>query len=173
VSSILAGTTISRAISFNTFFEYIRAMNENLDEIFDKGPSLSLASDGTRFLHHLIDYGFIMGLNYLLTLAISDSQGYLEFLSELDSPLLASLTNTASGIVLQIIYYTIMEGLFDGKTIGKLITKCRAVKLDGSPMTFSTALIRSLCRLIPFDGLSIFWGRIWHDQISKSVVVSH
>jgi uncharacterized RDD family membrane protein YckC len=148
-------------------------MNENLDQIFEDQSSLPQANEGTRFLHHLIDLGVIWGLNYLLTRSVSNSHEYFEFVAQLESPILATIINYSFGAVLQIIYYSTTEGFFDGKTIGKLITKCRAVMEDGSPLTFSTAFIRSLCRLIPFDGLSIFWGRIWHDKISKSAVISH
>lgn len=69
-------------------------------------------------------------------------------------------------------YYTVMEGAFNGKTIGKLITRTRAVCEDGSPLTWEKAALRSLCRLIPFEPFSFLAStRGWHDTLSKTYVV--
>lgn len=66
-----------------------------------------------------------------------------------------------------------MEGAFNGKTIGKYLTKTRALREDGSPLGWDKAFVRSLCRLIPFEGFSYLGSNLlgWHDTISKTMVV--
>lgn len=73
-----------------------------------------------------------------------------------------------------IIYYTTSEFFFNGKTLGKLLTKTRAVTLDNHPMNFATTLKRSLFRVVPFEVYS-FLDNIpygWHDKWSDTKVVS-
>lgn len=70
-------------------------------------------------------------------------------------------------------YYVVCESLFS-RTLGKLITGTKVVNLDGSKPSPERILIRTLCRLIPFEPLSFFRGgypRGWHDQFSGTTVV--
>ncbi len=70
-------------------------------------------------------------------------------------------------------YHILME-YFLGKTVGKYITKCHVVNRDGSKITFRTAVIRFICRFIPFEFLSLALGydaKAWHDLISKTLVI--
>lgn len=67
-------------------------------------------------------------------------------------------------------YYFFSELLF-GKTLGKLITKSTVVSETGEKPTMNQIVIRSLCRLIPFDNFSFLLGeRGWHDKFSKTEV---
>jgi uncharacterized RDD family membrane protein YckC len=61
-----------------------------------------------------------------------------------------------------------------GRSFGKLITGTVVVNKNGLRPTFESILIRTFCRLIPFDGLSFLGksGRIWHDSLSKTYVVN-
>jgi uncharacterized RDD family membrane protein YckC len=70
------------------------------------------------------------------------------------------------------LYMSVTEAIFKGRTIGKLITKTRAVNLDGSTINSQTAFLRGLCRLIPFEQLSALGipSCPWHDKWSKSLV---
>lgn len=70
--------------------------------------------------------------------------------------------------------YRIPMEYFFGKTIGKFVTKTNVVSRDGNKITFKSAIIRSLCRWIPFDFLSLALGadaKAWHDVISKTYVI--
>jgi len=70
-------------------------------------------------------------------------------------------------------YYILME-YFIGKTVGKYITKSKVVNYDGSKISFRTAIIRNLCRWIPFEFMSLALGndaKAWHDTLSKTQVV--
>lgn len=70
-------------------------------------------------------------------------------------------------------YYIPMEYFF-GKTIGKYITKSKIVNRDGSRISFKSAVIRYLCRWIPFEFASLALGhdaKAWNDYISKKLVI--
>lgn len=68
--------------------------------------------------------------------------------------------------------YLFMEWLL-GATIGKLATGMMVVTENGTKPNFAKILIRTLCRLIPFDIFSFLGksGIFWHDSISKTYVV--
>ncbi|MBW8807468.1 MAG: RDD family protein [Lysobacter sp.] len=122
---------------------------------------LEPAGLGLRFLNYLIDslvfgfvYGFVLGL---LHAAPRDPIAYM-FLS----------------IGATIAYYTIMEGAF-GVTLGKLATGTRVVDEDGNPPSPGQAMIRSLCRFIPFEPFSLLFSGErrsgWHDSLAGTLVV--
>ncbi|OOV16121.1 RDD family protein [Flavobacterium sp. LM4] len=70
-------------------------------------------------------------------------------------------------------YYVSMEYLF-GKTIGKYFTNTKVVNVDGSKISFRTAIIRYICRWIPFEFASLALGsdaEAWHDTLSKTKVI--
>lgn len=69
------------------------------------------------------------------------------------------------------LYYIVAEALFKGQTLGKLITGTRAVRLDGSPVTWKDALLRTLCRMVPFEVFSGLDTITWHDKWTGTRVV--
>jgi uncharacterized RDD family membrane protein YckC len=81
------------------------------------------------------------------------------------------LVSLAVSSVPSVLYYTLLEGGNQGRTIGKLMTSTRAVRLDGKPLTYTDALLRSLCRLIPFEVVSGLGYAPWHDRLTKTTVV--
>ncbi len=121
---------------------------------------------GKRFANHIIDmvaYYILAIIVGILSVAFTDTAAYNEnnFLVDLVLPILVLLS-----------YYTGMEAMFDGKTIGKYLTGTRAIRLDGEPMDFKTAFVRSILRLVPFEAFSFLGpGRGWHDQWSDTRVV--
>ncbi|HEY4334693.1 MAG TPA: RDD family protein, partial [Puia sp.] len=76
-------------------------------------------------------------------------------------------------IVLDLFLWTAIEYLGQGKTLGKLITGTRAVNEDGSFITFKTALLRSLSRMVPFEPFSAFGDPSypWHDRWTRTYVI--
>ena len=78
----------------------------------------------------------------------------------------------AYGIFVLVLYYLGSEALF-GRTLGKLVTHTRVVSESGGPATFWQLLMRTLYRLIPFEGFSFLATRRpgWHDRWSKTRVV--
>lgn len=68
-------------------------------------------------------------------------------------------------------YYIFMEG-GKGKTIGKMATKTKVITTDGTPMTFGKAALRTICRIVPFEFISVFLDTsMWHDKWSSTRVV--
>jgi len=72
-------------------------------------------------------------------------------------------------IVNFLIYYTICEKAFKGKTLGKLITGTKAIRDDGKELSFKNALLRSLSRIVPFEPFSAFGGYPWHDSCTGTM----
>ncbi len=84
------------------------------------------------------------------------------------------LYGTPASIVLSVVYYTLLEG-FTGRTIGKFLTGTRVyVTHNGARPSWKTILLRSLCRHIPFEPLSLIARRPtgWHDSLVNTVVAN-
>jgi uncharacterized RDD family membrane protein YckC len=82
------------------------------------------------------------------------------------------ITGLFIGIVILLLYYTLCEKVFNGKTVGKWVSGTRAIREDGNELTIQDAFSRSLCRLIPFEGFSIWLGYgLWHDVWTRTKVV--
>jgi uncharacterized RDD family membrane protein YckC len=68
-------------------------------------------------------------------------------------------------------YYTFMEFKYQ-KTVGKFLTKTKVISIDGEKPKMGTIIIRSLCRIIPFDRLSfVFTTNGFHDRLSNTTVI--
>jgi uncharacterized RDD family membrane protein YckC len=81
------------------------------------------------------------------------------------------LVDTLLELGLGIAYYCLLEGL-TGRTIGKWITGTRVVGLEGERATFGGIVVRTLARLIPFEGISFLFSESgWHDRLSRTRVV--
>ncbi|XLZ71796.1 RDD family protein [Massilia sp. SR12] len=62
------------------------------------------------------------------------------------------------------IYYVALEVLF-GRTLGKVLTGTRVVTSEGRALSMPTALLRTLCRLLPLEPMSFSLGETWwHDH---------
>ena len=144
--------------------------NTILDQSLDEAErDLTPASAGKRFLNYLIDI-----LAYYVTIIVF-VMGSMFSGNENIAEEAASETWSAQAIALLLLfaYYTIMEAACGGKTVGKFLTRTRAVRDDGSPLGWDKAALRSLCRFIPFDAFSLLGGgRGWHDSTPGTVVVN-
>lgn len=138
--------------------------------------SFTEATRGERFLNYVLDN---LLMRYTLSYLTGMFVGYIgvtiapEFMTRLvsrNSTMNLLLLSYLIAIFNYIIYYTLCEKLLKGQTLGKLITKTRAVRSDGEDLTFKDALLRSLIRLIPFEPFSGF-GVPWHDAWTKTMVV--
>lgn len=157
------------------------SLPENQQDIFTEQEIFNYeeASTGQRFLNYLID-GVLMqyGLSFLTGIVvarivyyISPETAYNWFVERSDSfdilfsAYLISILNF-------LIYYTICEKAFKGKTLGKLITGTKAVRNDGKELTFKDAILRTLSRVVPFEPFSIWFGNgLWHDEWTKTMVI--
>ncbi len=71
--------------------------------------------------------------------------------------------------VIMFFYYFIME-ISTGQTIGKMLTKTKVVKKDGSKPNFFNIFLRTFWRIIPLDAMSYIFGyeRGMHDILSST-----
>jgi len=69
------------------------------------------------------------------------------------------------------IYYSLCEKYFNGYTLGKLITRTRAIRQDGDELTWKNAIHRSFSRFLPFEFLSGFSNKPWHDSWTGTTVI--
>lgn len=77
-----------------------------------------------------------------------------------------------SGSVVYILYYLILEWKM-GRTFGKFITGTKVATDNAVRPDFSTVLIRTLCRYIPFELFSHYkkFPKGWHDSFSSTIVI--
>lgn len=74
-----------------------------------------------------------------------------------------------------LIYYMLFEGRF-GRTPGKWVTGTQVVTDSERRPGWRVVMGRTICRLIPFDFVSIYFNarrRSWHDLLSSTHVVVH
>ena len=146
-----------------------------LSTIEDNYFQLVSATTGERFVNFLIDnifMRFVMGYatGFLLGIILGSISPGL-FTDGEDNWLSLFLLGLLVAYVNYVVYYTLCEKLFRGKTLGKLITGTRATRADGSELTFKDSLLRSLSRIVPFEVLSGFGGYPWHDTWTNTIVV--
>lgn len=131
-----------------------------------------LASKEKRFINMLIDVFAYQGLSFvagvilgvLSLIGIEDPLNY--FLS------MGTIGELVFGIVIVMGYFIIFEAITQ-RTLGKYVTKTIVLMEDGSKPKTQDIIIRSLCRLIPFEAFSFLGetGRGWHDSMSDTYVV--
>lgn len=147
-------------------------MNEPNSRKFELDEEL-LASHGQRFANYIIDYicqvGMMFGV-FVVVIMIATTSGNKNIISDIEN--ITDVVKYAFVTVIILIYYNIFE-IFFSVTIGKLITNTVVVDRNGNRPTSDEILIRSICRLIPFEILSFLGapGKGWHDAISKTYVV--
>jgi uncharacterized RDD family membrane protein YckC len=91
---------------------------------------------GRRVIAQIIDTivaGFIVGLFF--GLSVPDSLTFLFFV----------------GVLASLAYWFLLEGVWDGKTVGKALTGIKTVKEDGSECSVGAAVVRNLLDIL--DGL--------------------
>ena len=137
------------------------------------------ASKGKRFLNYIIDYavfyaafaGTFFVFVVIVSLTSNDTLWLDELIFEMEnmSPLLDRLITAC----IFVLFYMLSETLLKGRTVGKYVTKTKVVMEDGVRPKASDIILRSLCRLIPFNAFSFLGeqGRGWHDSISNTYVV--
>lgn len=129
-----------------------------------------VVSQGVRFGYFMIDVVFFYILTFIVGLVIGiivvatgnvdslrDGSGLMKFLDLV-------------GYLVYFLYYLISEGL-GGTTLGKLICGYTVIDEYANKVSFPKALLRTICRYIPFESFSCFAQRGWHDTLSKTYVV--
>lgn len=131
------------------------------------------ATKGQRFANYIIDYIcqiiMMMGVGFVIAF-IALLLGNDQIVTQLES--INAIEQYALGAVIVLVYYNFFE-IFFARTIGKFITNTVVVNEIGEKPSVNEIMIRSVCRLIPFEPFS-FLGepdKGWHDSISKTYVV--
>lgn len=154
---------------------------QQTSDLFQDHKEFADASQGQRFLNLLIDGLFMrFVLSYATAYLFANIMSGVmpDFLNEVAYEIdtgnytwrfwvLAFLLGRFNFLI----YYFICEKAFRGYTLGKLITGTRAIRADGKELTFKDAILRTLCRIIPFEAFSGFGIRPWHDSLTKTTVV--
>lgn len=146
-------------------------MEQNVQKPFLITDEL-LASHAQRFTNLLIDSVMQFILLFIVLVFIvagKEINEGKEYVDHLANDVWLQYTFTAC---IALFYYNVFE-IFSARTVGKLVTQTIVVEENGEKPNHETIMVRSLCRLIPFNALSIigFPARTWHDSISKTYVV--
>ncbi|MGL2962416.1 RDD family protein [Flavobacterium sp. RSB2_4_14] len=131
------------------------------------------ASHGQRFTNLLVDTIMQLILFFIVLVFMSanaQANGDKAFIANLEKNTILQYTIT---MVISLFYYNVFE-IASARTVGKYITQTIVVDENGEKPNSETILVRSLCRLIPFNAFSFLGisGRGWHDTISKTYVVN-
>ena len=151
---------------------------DNLTNGFgDEQPEYERATSGQRFANYIIDrialVAIITVLAGVVDSIVGDSalgqafpDGGLSFIWFYDYFISA---------ILATIVFTLLEFYLKGKTLGKYVTRTRAVQLNDRRLSFKAALLRSLVRQVPFEPFSFLGGdpptRGWHDAWADTKVI--
>ena len=129
-----------------------------------------VVNQGVRFGYFLIDIVFY----YILTFIIGTIIGIIVVATDsyelLDPGSTSYRLLNLMGYPIFFLYYALSEGLF-GTTLGKVICGYTVIDEQANKVSFGKALLRTICRYIPFEQFSCFAERGWHDTLSKTYVV--
>jgi len=82
--------------------------------------------------------------------------------------------------ILFVLYFTLLTGDGGGQTLGKMLVGIKVQKVDGTPVLFGTALVRTLGYFVSFFFMTflgflwILWDKKkqgWHDKIAGTIVI--
>jgi len=131
------------------------------------------ADAGKRFLNYVIDLLLFYVLFFTVGVVIALlSPSALESLESAETPGFV-LVDRLLTLVLYALYMSVIEALFKGRSLGKLVTGTRAVNLDGSRISTGTAFARGFSRAVPFCVFSAFGSpsNPWQDKWTDTMVV--
>lgn len=146
-----------------TTFEAIREIVQTQKVHKQKVDSNAVGS-GIRFINFMIDLVIWMAMAVVIISLVG-------LVVEPETQFIVSAMGYLFLLLTYLGYYYFMEIKFQ-KTIGKFITRTKVVRMDGEQPLPSDIVMRTFCRLIPFDRLSfLFVQHGIHDFLSKTTVV--
>lgn len=138
----------------------------------DFNHELVQASSGKRLANYLIDlvsfYIFFFLFSYVL--AVINYDLAMMIYGQGDD---VNLVGQLLILLFYGMFMGVVESITKGRSLGKLITGTVAVNEDGTRINGQTALLRGLCRAVPFNAFSALGSPCypWHDRWTKSYVV--
>jgi uncharacterized RDD family membrane protein YckC len=137
----------------------------------DIEPTLVRATAGQRLANYIID---IIAF-YVLMIVLGILIGLLapSLLDSFETGPGFSFIDRIVSLFLYALYMFAVEAIFKGKSLGKLITKTRAVNTDGSQINATKALQRGFSRAVPFCAFSALGTPCnpWQDSWTDTMVI--
>lgn len=121
------------------------------------------ASRGQRAIHWIVD-------TTLIIFILSSFVPFFYMMDKLEEVVGNRMTLFIFFFLARLIYYPLFETLFNA-TPGKFLTRTRVLRDTDATPDFINILGRTLSRYIPFDPVSFFSPRGWHDSVSHTKVV--
>jgi uncharacterized RDD family membrane protein YckC len=124
-----------------------------------------------RFLNWIIDGLVVLILWISLFLLFGSIMAQYELFDRIEQDITIDLGIAILPIYL--LYYLILEGIFK-TTVGKLITNTKLTNINGDRVNLGNVLIRTICRVIPFEPLSYLSENPvgLHDTFSNTRVLN-
>ena len=118
-----------------------------------------------RLIHFVIDMFVVIVLLSIVAFFAGD------YFGEVADEKIVRIIFHLSLIITFFGYYIFMEYKYQ-KTVGKFLTKTRVISIEGEKPKIGTIIIRTLCRILPFDRLSfVFTTYGFHDRLSNTTVI--
>lgn len=130
------------------------------------------ASSGKRFVNYLVDIFFFYVILVLVGAVIGIfAPEWIDYLDSTDP--IYNLVGRILSLVVYAVYMGAIEAMLDGKSIGKLVTRTRAVQLNGDKITPGLAFARGVYRAVPFAPLSALGdpSNPWQDRWTDTMVI--
>lgn len=148
-------------------------MELDSSDVFSSDNDFPIASKGKRFLNLLIDtivfylMSFIFG--FIMVAFFMSEEQMIQYVDTEQS----TIQDYLIAFSIFFVYYFGMEYFFKGKTVGKFLTKTRAVRIDNSRLDPKEAALRTLSRLVPFEAFSFLGSDPsgWHDKWTQTIVI--
>jgi uncharacterized RDD family membrane protein YckC len=143
---------------FNEIKDFVSIEKQKNDQL-----DFNTVKSSTRFVHFIVDT-FIFFIFYVIVGSVFQ----MIFQFDVNKNFLFTWLLM---IITYVFYYSFVEYHFQ-KTFGKYITKTKVVTINGEKPSLNDIIVRSFCRLIPFDRMSfLFIKNGFHDGISNTRVV--
>jgi uncharacterized RDD family membrane protein YckC len=141
------------------------------EHVLDGEVSLTQASPGKRFGNYLIDLVSFYALLFLVGIIIGLFKP--ELLDLLDDQSPGKILDRLISLLLYGLYLGAVEAVFNGRTLGKVITGTVALNQDGTRISTGTAFKRGFSRAVPFCAFSALGTPCfpWQDKWTDTYVV--
>jgi uncharacterized RDD family membrane protein YckC len=140
-----------------------------LDEV---DYTLVPASSGKRLANYLIDL-FVFYIAWKVFFRYIGLKIAMSMIGEDEGKASIYLKVLLIAVVFEVTLMSAIEFVGGGRSLGKLLTRTRAVNDDGTPITFKTAVLRRLSRMVPFEAFSALGAQAepWHDRWTNTRVI--
>lgn len=147
-------------------------MEQSGNDLLSFESNLVRASTGKRFLNYLIDLVLFYILVFFIGILLAfTAPSFIDDLNSGNTGL--NLLDRLFTLILYALYMSVVEAIFKGRSLGKLITGTKAVNLDGTSITTGTAFARGFSRAVPFCAFSALGTPCnpWQDSWTNTMVI--